>query len=318
MEIQKTRELGIDVKVENVDFGAIMSRMRKSIDEGEREVREGIQQLDGLDFYEGEGHFVGEYTLEVNGDRIKGDRIFLASGARPLVPPIKGLNEVDFLTNESVLQLKKKPESIIIIGGGYIGVEYAHFFAAVGTKVTVIEMANRLILSEEPEFADLLLRELRKRMTISLNAKVVEVEKEKDGVKVVAEDASNGKQTAYAAKTVMVAIGRRSNADLLKVENTGIEVDKKGFIKVNEYFETSKKDIFAVGDANGQQMFTHAANREAALAIANVLHGDKTTIDSGTVPHAVYSYPSIASVGMTEKDARDNHQILVGKTHTLS
>ena len=314
MEIQKARELGIDVKTREIDFSAIMNRMRKVRDEGQKEVREGIQQMDGLNFYEGEAHFVEDYTLEVNGERIKGDRIFIASGSRPFIPPIKGLDAVDFLTNESVLELKEKLESIIIIGGGYIGVEYAHFFDAMGTKVTVIEMADRLILSEEPEIADLLLKELRKRMAISLNAKVVEVKHNGGGIKVVAEDASNGKQIEFAAKTVMVAIGRKSNADRLKVENTGVEIDKKGFIKVNEYFETSRKNIFAVGDANGEQMFTHVANREASLAIDNVLHDGKATIDRSAVPHAVYSYPPIASLGMMEKEAREKQQILVGKT----
>jgi len=314
MEMQKARELGIEVRVEGIDFSAIMSRMRKSRDEEEKEIRDGITQLQGLDFYEGEGHFVEEYTLEVNAEKIKGDRIFIASGSRPLVPPIKGLEDVDFLTNETVLELKDKPESMIIIGGGYIGVEYAHFFEAMGTKVTVIEMADRLVLSEEPEIADALFKALGRRMTIALNAKVVEVNKDKDGVKVVSEDASSGKRTEFSAKTSMVAIGRRANSDLLKTESTGLELDKRGFIKVNEYLESNKKSIFAVGDANGEQMFTHVANREASVAISNVLHDDKDTINRSAVPHAVYSYPEIASVGLSEQAAKQDHQILVGIT----
>jgi dihydrolipoamide dehydrogenase len=314
MEIQKARELGIDAKLGNMDFGAIMNRMRNSRDEGEKDVREGIEQLDGLDFFEGEAHFVDDYTLEVVEERIKGDRIFMASGSRPFIPPIKGLETIRFLTNESVLELEEKPESIVIIGGGYIGVEYAHFFAAVGTRVTIIEMADRLVLSEEPEMAELLLRELSKRMTISLNAKVVEVRKDGNGVRVVAEDTASGKQKEFAASTVMMAIGRRSNADLLKVQNTGVEVDKKSFMKVDEYFQTSRKNIFAVGDANGEQMFTHAANREAAIAIDNVLHDGKATIHRNSVPHAVYSYPPIASVGLAEQAARENHKVVVGTT----
>ena len=314
MEIEKAQELGVAAKLDSIDFSAIMGRMRKSRDEGEKEVSEGIRHLDGLDLFESEAHFVDDYTLEVGGERIKGDRIFLASGSRPFVPPIRGLETVPFLTNESVLELKQKPESIVIIGGGYVGAEYAHFFAAMGTKVVVIEMADRLVLSEEPEMAELLLRKLRKRMTISLNAKVVEVRNEGNGIKVAAEDAASGKQKEFVGNKVMVAIGRRSNADLLKVENTGVEVDKRGFIKVNEYFQTSKKNIFAVGDANGQQMFTHAANREAALAIDNVLHDGKATIHRNSVPHAVYSYPPIASVGLAEQAAKENHEVVVGRT----
>jgi dihydrolipoamide dehydrogenase len=320
MEIRESRELGIKTKIEDVDFKSIMDRMRSSRHHEEKEVRKGITNLEGLDFYEAEGHFIDDYTIEVGGDKIKGDRIFVASGSRPFIPPIKGLDTVDFLTNESVLELKEKPESIVIIGGGYIGVEYAHFFEAMGTKVAVVEMADRLVLSEEPEIADLLLKSLKKRMTIALNSKVTEVKGQKSGIKVVAEDKDRA-TNEYSAQSVMVAIGRMPNSDLLKPENTGVETDKKDFIKVNEYFETSKKNIFAVGDANGEQMFTHTANREAALAIENVLHadhGEKTTLDRNSVPHAVYSYPPIASVGMMEEAARKDHKVLAGSTRYFS
>ena len=317
MEIRKAKELGIEVKIESVDFDSIMKRMRNTINKEEKEVREGIRQLDGLDFYEGGGHFIEDYTIEVKGEKIKGDRIFIASGSRPMVPPIKGLDKVGYLTNEDVLKLKERPESIIIMGGGYIGVEYAHFFEAMGTKVTVVEMAGRLILSEEPDIAALLLKELGRRMNIVLNAKVVEVNNKGVGVAVVAEDTGSGKKTEFTANNVLVAIGRKSNADLLKVENTGVELDSRGYIKVNKYYETSKKNIFAVGDANGQQMFTHAANREASVAIDNVLHDEKGTIDPNTVPHAVYSYPQIASVGMTEENAKKEHKVQVSTTRYM-
>jgi mycothione reductase len=314
MEVRRAAELGIRARVEEIDFNAVMDRMRKSRDDGEKQVRDDIKRIEDMDFYEAEAHFVEDYTLEVNGDKIKADRIFLVSGSRPVIPPIKGIDEVDYLTNQSVLELKERPESIIIIGGGYIGVEYAHFFDAVGTKVTIIEMADRLVLSEELELAGLLLEELRKRMTISLNTTVVEMKKVEGGVVVTTRDSGNGRLTEFSAKTVMIAIGRRSNADILKVENTGVELDGKGFIKVDKYFETSKKNIFAVGDANGEQMFTHVANREAALAIDNVLHDKMGTIDRNAVPHAVYSFPQIASVGMGEEAAKKEHRVLVGKT----
>jgi mycothione reductase len=314
MEIKKGKELGIETEIQSIDFNAIMQRMRRSRDDGEQGVRKGIKLLEGLDFYEGEGRFVADYTLDVNGERIKGDMIFIASGARPLIPPVKGLESVDYLTNESALELKDRPESMIIIGGGYIGVEYAHFFAAMGTKVTIVEMADRLVLSEEPEIASLLLKELEKRLTVALNTRVAEIKARADSVTVIAEDTDSGKQKEYHAQRIMMAVGRSSNADLLEVKNTGVEVDRKGFIKVTDFFETSKKKIFAVGDANGKQMFTHAANREAALAIHNVLHDAKAKVNPGAVPHAVYSYPPIASVGLREKTAREKHQVLVGMT----
>lgn len=282
-------------------------------------MRQGIGQAKNLDFYEGEGHFVGDHTMEINGARIKGERIFIASGSRPLIPPIKGLDGIEYLTNETVLQLRERPKSMIIIGGGYIGVEYGHFFAAMGTKVTILEMADRLVLAEEPEISDLLKKELSKRMDVYTNALVEEVKsnKAKGRVSAFITDRTSGSKQEITAQRIMMAVGRRSNADILKVENTGVEKDERGFIKVNEYLETSKKHIFAVGDANGQQMFTHVANREAMLAVDNVLHSAGAKMDYSAIPHAVYSHPQIASVGLTEASARKGHDILIGRAKYL-
>jgi mycothione reductase len=130
----------------------------------------------------------------------------------------------------------------------------------------------------------------------------------------VTRDSSSGRQQRFTAQNILVAVGRRSNADLLKVGETGVELDNRGFIKVNEYLETSRPNIFAVGDANGQQMFTHMANREAAIAAHNALHGTKLKVDYDAVPHAVYSHPQIASVGLSEESARKKYDILVGRT----
>ena len=312
-EIQEARKLGIEAEIKNIDFNFIMERMRKSVHENREHIRQGIAETKNLVFYEGEGHFVDDYTIEVNTEKIKGDKIFIASGSRPLVPPIKGLDSVDFLTNETILQLKEKPESIIIIGGGYIAVEYGHFFAALGTKVTILEMADRLVLAEEPEIAEVLNKELSRRMDVYTDVRAEEVKGNDLGIIVMATDAKNGVRKEFKAQRILIAVGRRSNSDLLRVENTGVEVDKRGFVKVNEYLETSKKNIFAVGDINGQQMFTHVANVEASVAADNSMHGSKTKMDYSATPHAVYSHPQIASVGMTEEAARKTHKVLVGK-----
>jgi len=314
VEIEEARKLGIEAEVKNIDFHGTMERMRRSRQESQVHIREGMKQSRNLDFYEGEGHFTGDYLLEVNGEKLKGERIFIASGSRPFIPPIKGSENVDYLTNESVLELKERPDSLIIIGGGYIAVEFGHFFAAMGTEVTILEMADRLVLSEEPEISDLLKSQLSKRMKVYTKALAEEVKESEGGVAVVTRHTNTGKRREFAAQRIMMAVGRRSNADILKVENTGVETDRKGFIKVNEYLETNKSNIFAIGDANGQQMFRSLANREAEIVTQNAFYGTKIKVDYSAVPHAVYSHPQIASVGLTEAQARENYDILIGRT----
>jgi len=314
VEIQESRKLGIDVEIKAVDFKFAMERMRKTIEETRNHARKEIMQSDDLDFYEGEGRFVADYTIEVNEQEIKGNKIFLASGSRPIIPRIKGMDSVDYLTNETVLQLNERPDSLIVIGGGYIAVEYGHFFAAMGTKVTILEMAERIVLPEEPEISEMLKKALSRRMEVYTNVQAQEVKKNKNGTTVVVQDKDTGKMKEFTAQRVLVAVGRRSNADLLKVENIGLQLDERGFIKVDRHLQTNKKNIFAVGDANGQQMFTHVANKEATLAASNAVHGTKLEMDYSAAPHAVYSYPQIASVGLTQEKAMKDHDILVGRT----
>ena len=313
VEIQEAGKLGIKADIRDIDFQSIMQRMRQSIGETQKHIREGIDDIENLDFYEGEGRFVADHIIEVNGEQIKGDNIFLASGSRPFIPPIKGLDGVDYLTNETLLRLDERPESLIIIGGGYIGVEYGHFFAAMGTRVTILEMMDRLVPVEEPEIRELLYNQLSQRMDVFLNYQAQEIKTEGGRVRVTVKDSVTGESKDFAADRILIAVGRRSNADLLKVENTGIELDQRGFIKANEKLETNVKNVSAVGDANGQQMFTHVANREALIAAENLLHDAGLKMSYDAIPHAAYSHPQIAAVGLTEEQARQDHDILVAR-----
>jgi mycothione reductase len=312
IEAQDAKKLGVAADIKNIDFKFIMERMRKNISGYRDRMRKGLSEVKNLDFYQGEAHFVQDYTLEVNSITILGNKICIASGSRTAIPPIKGLKDIGYLTNETVLQLKERPKSIIIIGGGYIAVEYSHFFASIGTKVTILEMASRLILSEEPAISELIKKKLSQRMEIHTNSLVEEIKTKNGNCVVVAKDANTNELKEFMAQKVLVAVGRRSNADLLKVENTGVDTDSRGYIKVDEYMETSKKNIYAVGDANGQQMFTHVANREAGVAANNILHESREKMNYTAAPHAVYSHPQIASVGLTEENAKKDHTILVG------
>lgn len=310
-EIQEVGKLGIQAEIKNIDFRFIMERMRKFVCGNREDIRKSLKSEKNLDYFEGEGHFTGPDTLEVNSGEIRGDKIFIASGSRPSIPPVKGLDCVDYLTNETLLELRERPESLIIIGGGYIAVEYGHFFAAMSTRVTILEMADRLVLSEEPEIADLLKKGLSRRMEVVTGVRVQEVRKDSGGVAVSASAIKTGRSRQYKAQRLLVAAGRRSNADLLRVDRAGVEVDGRGYIKVNAYLETTRQNIYAVGDANGQQMFTHVANRESAVAAHNALDDGKMKMDYRAAPHAVYSHPQIAAVGLTEAEARKSSRIIL-------
>jgi mycothione reductase len=313
MEIAEAKKLGVDATINHVDFSAIMERMRNMRTHEQEHELKGIHQVKNFTYYLGQGHFVKEYILEVNGETIRGKKFVLCTGARPLIPPIKGIESVDFLTNESVLDLKDKPESMIIIGGGYIAAEYGHFFSAMGTKVTILQRQDRLISVEEPEISELLKQEMEKRMNIQTNIEVLEVRTQNDEIIVIGKDVRSGEEKQFIAKTIFVAAGRKSNGDTLKLENTGVEVDQRGFIKVNEYLETSKKNIWAFGDAIGKYMFKHVVNQEASLVARNIVHEHKAKMEYQAIPYAVFSHPQIASVGLTEEQAKKKYDVLVGK-----
>ncbi len=316
MEIRESEKLGIASEIKHTDFNTIMRRMTGTVSKGTSHVKEGIRHAKGLDFYEGQGYFTADRTIEINGKQMRGKRVFIACGARPSIPAVKGLNAIDFLTNESLLRLKKRPESLIIIGGGYIAAEYAHFFSAMGSAVTILQRNKRIVPDEEPEVSELLKNKLGMRMQVLTNTEAVSAEASGGGFEVAARDRATGVEEKFSAEKVLVTAGRTSNADTLKVENTGVDTDKRNFIKVNEYFETSGKNIWAFGDALGKKMFRHSANKEAVMVWRNAFHNARETLDYLTVPHAVFTYPEIASVGLTEEQAGRRyhiHDLLVGK-----
>jgi mycothione reductase len=317
VENDEARRLGIEAKVTHIDFSLIMERMRRSVEDAQRQLRESFAALRGLDFYEGSGVFTGDYELAVGDTRITGEKFFIATGSRPAAPNIPGLNTVSFLTTETLLDLTARPRSMAIIGGGYIGVEYAHFFAAMGTQVTLIEAAERLVPGEEPEVAALLKHALRKRMQVLTDIEIEQIVHGARDVRLLVKERRSGARFAVTADTVMLATGRRSNADLLRVDQTGVATDDRGFVLVDDFMQTNKPGIYAVGDANGRYMFRHIANIEATVAAHNALGGKHEVMDYSAAPHAVYSYPQIAAVGLTADEARRAHEILVGRARYM-
>ena len=313
IETTENSKLGISSEISDIDFSAIMARMRDAVSSGRNSIREAIAGSENLYFINSEGHFVDEHTLEAGGDKLRGKKIFIASGARPSIPPVNGLDNVPYLTNESILDLEEKPASIIFIGGGFISLEYAHFFSALGSQVTIIDRNATLLRFEEPEISELLKKEMGKRVVLHMGVETLEVRHTGHEYTVTVKDPGSGLEKEISAEALMVSAGRKSNADLLKPENAGIGTDRANFIKVDDYLSTNRKHIWALGDAIGRAMFTHAGDREAEVAWHNATHRKKMKMDFGSVPHAVFTCPQIASVGLTEQQAGKDHDILVGR-----
>ncbi len=319
-ELVRTIEIagrfGIDVQIRNIDFNSIMKRMNTMISQDISMIRKGLFQSPEFDFYNEIAEFVSPYTMKIGNETIKGKMFFLCSGSKPLIPDIKGLNETGYLTSDTVLKMTELPESIAIIGGGYIAAEYGHFFSSMGSRVTIIGRNPRFISDEEPEISALAKRVMSKYMNILTSLEVLEVARDRDGKKVItAKERGSGKEVVVTAEEILVATGRGPNTDILHPERGGIKIDSNGWIEVNDYLETSQKEIWAFGDANGKYLFKHVANYESLVVFYNAVLNKNVKVDYHAIPHAVFSYPEIASVGLKEKEAIEMYgeeNVLIG------
>jgi mycothione reductase len=314
--IEKAGEFGIDIDTRKVDFEMVMERMRTLINKDINMIRQGLSHSENIDYYPTVAEFVSPYTLKTGDETITSKMIFLCTGSKPMIPPIRGLEKVGYLTSDTVLKMNRLPQSIAIVGGGYIAAEYGHFFSAMGSKVTVIGRNPQFLKQEEPEVSALAKRELEKHMTILTNHEVREVEiTSVDKKRLIAVNRENGEETVTTADEILVATGRGPNTDVLRPEKAGIETDERGWITVDEYLETSQPNVWAFGDANGRYLFKHVANYESIIVYYNAVLKKKVKVDYHAIPHAVFTYPEIASVGLREKRAIEKYgkdRVLVG------
>jgi dihydrolipoamide dehydrogenase len=312
--IQEAKNVDVNATIDSIDFRRIMDRMHHFVTEDSSHQAAAVEATPNLTWFKDVGEFISDYTMKVGKQVIQADKIFIVSGARPGIPPIKGISNVEYLTSDTVLQLKEQPKSMIIIGGGYIAAEYSHFFSSLGTQVTIIQRSPRLLPEEEPEISYLLKEEMEKRMKIFTNYEAVEVKESNDIKTVKAKNRENGDLREFSAETLLIAAGRVPNSDLLKPEKTGVKLDERGYVIVNEYLQTGKENIWAFGDAIGKEMFKHVANYEAEVAWHNAVHDHKVKMDYSAAPHAVFSHPQVASVGLKETEAKQKgYKIMVGK-----
>lgn len=310
--IKHAKDFGIKVRIEDIDFERIMESMRETIGEDSQMIKHGLQGSPNIDFYHSTGEFISDYTLKVKDEVIKGKTILICSGSRPRIPNISGLKETGYLTSTSFLKLKKRPQSMAIIGGGYIAAEYGHFLASMGSRVTIIGRNFQFVPQEEPEVSELLMQKLSERMDIVTGVEVKAVSRVNGMKRVFGIRNDTGEEVIFEAEEILVAAGRASYSKLLKPEKSGVQTDARGWIVVNDKMQTSKPNIWAFGDAIGKHLFKHVANMEAQVAFYNAFTEHETTMDYHAIPSAIFTYPEVASVGMKEEEARKERGVLIG------
>jgi dihydrolipoamide dehydrogenase len=305
--IQTADQFGIEVNLREVSFEKVMGRMRSIIDGDINSIREGLSSSPNIDYYHAPAEFVGPYTLKVQDQTIRSNMIFLSVGSKPIIPQIKGLREVGYHTSDTILYETKLPESLAIVGGGYIAAEYAHFFSAMGSKVTIIGRNRQFLPQEEPEVSDLAKEELSKHVTIITGYEVLEVTRAGGQKRILATNTQSREKRTIEAQEVMIAAGRGPTTDILHPERAGIKTDNRGWLIVDDFLETSAKNVWAFGDANGRYLFKHKANYDATIVYYNAVLKRKVPVDYHAVPHAVFTDPEIASVGLREKEALEQY-----------
>jgi dihydrolipoamide dehydrogenase len=239
--LKDSEKIGIKASINQMDFQNIMTRMHTLVDGDSNMQAQGVEQTPNLTWFKETGEFISDYTMQVGTHTITAKKIYIVSGARSAIPPIKDLERINYLTSDNVLQLQEPPKSILIVGGGYIGVEYGHFFAGMGIKTTIIQRMPKLIPEEEPEVSDLLKLELEKRVDIHLNLEAVEARQEPDGVVLTTKNLIDGSVEEFKAERLMIATGRVSNANILRPEKTGVQLDQRGYIQVTSTWKPAKR-----------------------------------------------------------------------------
>lgn len=304
--IKRADEFGLKTESSGVDFARIMARVQSVI--AAIEPNDSVERYTelGVDCLAGDARVVSPWEVEVDGRRLSARNIVIASGARPLVPPIPGLAEVDYLTSDDLWEIEQQPAQLLVMGGGPIGCELAQAFARLGTAVTVVDMADRLLPREDPDVSAHL-ETVFDGHGIDVRTGYRAVGFRQEGEGGIAEFEVGGETVSLPFERLLVAIGRRANVEDMGLDSLGIELTDTGTIAVNEYLQTSIPSIYACGDVAGPYQFTHMASHQAWFAVVNALFGWawRFKVDYSVVPWATFTDPEVARVGLSETEAQD-------------
>lgn len=312
-DLKHLNALGVHVSNESIDFGEVMMRRAKIVGALAGKRIEDLAEKMGFDRIKGHAIFLDEHTIQVGDDKYTSDKFIVATGAGTFIPPIPGIDKVSWIDFRGAVELDNKPKSMIIIGGGPVGCEFATFFATVGTKVTLIQGAPLVLHREEPELSEIAHKSLEDLgVQIFAGAEVLGVEKSDAGIEVKVRIEKDIEK--MSADVLLMATGKTSNTAGLGAGAAGIKLDQRGTIIVGSDLRTSAKNIWAAGDVDGGMRFTHTAHHEGTIAGYNAFAGtDALKTDQRVVPRVTFVDPEIASVGLTEVEAREKTEnVLVG------
>jgi dihydrolipoamide dehydrogenase len=323
--IERAGEFNIEAEVTDVAFADIVREVNEDVSEDSDAIRRGLRSSSQHTLYEGEGRFVageggdpsGSRTVEIvdgadEGARVRAETILIAAGTRPSIPPIEGIDDVDYLTSTEALQLETPPDHLVVVGGGYIAAELGHFFGTFGSDVTIVGRRPNLLPTADGEVAEAFTERYAERFTVHTGHAATAVSESDGSVTVEAkpyEYGEAGRVVDEEAVTVtgdalLVAAGRTPNTDLLNVEAAGVDTDDRGFVETDEYLRTTAEGVWALGDIVGEYLLKHSANHEAQAVARNLFGEELSPVDYTAMPFAVFASPEVAGVGATEGELR--------------
>lgn len=317
--VEESEKFGIDAEVNDIEFEEIIEEVNEEVHGDAENIERGLKSSDQHTLYQEEARFVDEKIIELKESeaRITSDTIVVAAGSKPFIPPIDGVEDVDYWTSKEALNPDYQPDSIVMVGGGYISMELAHFYDAMGTEVTILERGNSLLKREDKEISQKITEIAKDRYNVNLNVSATEMYEE-DGEKVVRAETDDEEEVEFSGDEILLATGRVPNTDSVEAEEAGIETTERGFIETDEKMRTNVEGVYALGDIADNWMFKHSANHEASVVYKNIVSGDKYNVDYPAMPHAVFTSPQIAGVGKTEQELKEEDKEYISATYDYS
>ncbi|HEX8836511.1 MAG TPA: mercuric reductase [Candidatus Acidoferrum sp.] len=304
---------GVNTSGVKVDLAKIVAQKDEVVLSFRGGLEKRVDERKNIHLYRNRARFIAPHQLKVAEEIIEGEKIFINTGGRAGIPSIPGLRDVPFLTNESIMQLTAIPEHLLVLGGGYIGLEFGQMFRRFGSRVTIVHQAAQIVPREDPEIAAELQRALEAEgLEFLLNASTEAVHQKDGAITLSCKHATRARQVA--GSHLLVATGRIPNTNDLGLDMAGINTNEDGSIKVNARLETSVPGIWALGDCKGGPAFTHISYNDFQIVYANVVEGKNLSVENRLVPYCVFTDPQLGGVGITEKEARTKgHKLKIGR-----